>query len=311
MRLLITIGLSLGLLSSIAPRMVAQDQNPEWLELSPPGESFQVSMPNQTRAEIEKVGAVSGNRYTALTGIATYTVWSLTNANYRADQNTDTDAYLDATAELVWEGLLKPAREQLDEKDRRFARMTYVRELPPEGLPGREYTLTIGDVTGTTEFFVAKEHLFVMLVMGKPGADLPRERFFASFKTSLSTATTAAQPQSRGGFGPGIAGSKSEAEDYNRIFSSKEVTSKARVLEKKEPTYTESARKFSVTGTVVLRCVFFKDGEVTNIRVIRKLPHGLTQNAIAAARAIRFTPASKDGQPVSMWMQLEYNFNLY
>ena len=310
MRLLLTIGFSLGLLLPIASQAVAQDQNPEWLELSPPGESFQVSIPNKTRVEIEKVGAVHGNRYTALTGIATYTVWSLTNANYRADLDTDTDAYLDATAELIWEGLLKSPRDQLDEKDRRLARMTYVRELPSKGLPGREYTLTIGDVTGTTEFLVAKEHLFVMLVMGKPGADWPTERFFASFKTSFSTDTTAAQPESGGGVGPGNAGSKSEAEDYNRIFSSKEVTSKARVLEKKEPTYTESARKFSVTGTVVLRCVFSKDGEVTNIHVMRKLPHGLTQNTIAAARAIRFTPASKDGHSVSMWMQLEYNFNL-
>ena len=25
----------------------------------------------------------------------------------------------------------------------------------------------------------------------------------------------------------------------------------------------------------------------------------------------KFVPATKDGHPVSMWMQLEYNFNLY
>ena len=312
MRVLFFIAFSLCSLGSIVPQAVAQDQNLEWLELSPPGESFQLLMPNQPRMETENVGAVSGKRYVALTGIATYTIWSITNANYRADQNADTDAYLDGTAELVWEGLLKPAREALDEKDRRFARMTYVRDLPPEGLPGREYTLTIGEVTGTTEFFVAKEHLYVLLVMSKPGADSPREKFFASFRVSSpSAASIPTKPQDGGGFGPGIAVRKSEGEDYNRIFSSKEVTSKARVLEKKEPTYTESARKFSVTGTVVLRCVFSKDGEVTNIHVVRKLPHGLTQKAIAAALAIRFTPASKDGQPVSMWMQIEYNFNLY
>src|SRR2546423_7381262 len=169
MRLLVTIGFSLCFVSSIAPRAIAQYQNPEWIEVSPAGESFHVSMPNQPKVDAEKVGAVSGHRYVALTGVATYTIWSITNTNYRTDQ--DPDAYLDATAELLWEGLLKSAREQLNDKDRRLARMTYVRESPPEGLPGREYTLTVGDVTGTTEFFVAREHIYVLLVMGNQGGD--------------------------------------------------------------------------------------------------------------------------------------------
>jgi len=52
-------------------------------------------------------------------------------------------------------------------------------------------------------------------------------------------------------------------------------------------------------------------GSVTNISTIRGLPDGLTERAIAAAKIIKFTPAMKDGHPVSMWMQLEYNFNLY
>jgi len=41
------------------------------------------------------------------------------------------------------------------------------------------------------------------------------------------------------------------------------------------------------------------------------LPFGLTEQAIAAARQIKFVPAVKDGRPVSVFMQLEYNFNLY
>lgn len=308
MRLLVTIGFSLCLLLAIGSRAIAQYPNPEWIDVTPFGDPFQVSMPNQPRVETEHVGTVSGNRYVTLTGSARYTIWSLTNANYRSDQQTDTDAYLDATAELVWEGLLKSAREELDEKDRRLAHMGYVRELPAAGLPGREYTLTIGNSTGTTEFFVAREHIFVMLVMGKPGEDWPREKFFASFRTSLATKPSTSIPM-QPGFG--VAPASVDETDGNRIFSGREVTQKARVLEKKEPTYTEMARKFGTQGTVVLRAVFSKDGEVTNIQVVRKLPHGLTQNAVAAARAIRFTPAMKDGQPVSMWMELQYNFNLY
>lgn len=110
-----------------------------------------------------------------------------------------------------------------------------------------------------------------------------------------------------GGGGPGGPGGG----DYNRIFSGREVSSKARVLSKPEPQYTEDARKNQITGTVVLRAVFTSGGQVTGIRAVSGLPYGLTERAIAAARQIRFTPATKDGRPVSMYIQLEYNFNLY
>jgi TonB family protein len=59
-----------------------------------------------------------------------------------------------------------------------------------------------------------------------------------------------------------------------------------------------------------LRCIFAADGRVRNIKVIKGLPNGLTERAIEAARLIKFIPATKDGKPVSMWMQLEYNFDL-
>jgi len=94
-------------------------------------------------------------------------------------------------------------------------------------------------------------------------------------------------------------------------LSSREVTTKTRVLSKPEPSYTEAARRAGVQGTVVLRAVFSADGEVKSVRVGQALPFGLTTAAIEAAHRIKFTPATKDGQPVSMFIQLEYNFNLY
>ncbi len=111
-----------------------------------------------------------------------------------------------------------------------------------------------------------------------------------------------------GGGGPGGGGGGT---DYNKVFSGKDVTSKARILSKPEPQYTEDARKNQVTGTVVLRAVFSSNGQVTSIRAVSGLPYGLTERAIAAARMIKFTPATKDGHNVSMHFQLEYNFNLY
>ncbi len=86
---------------------------------------------------------------------------------------------------------------------------------------------------------------------------------------------------------------------------------RSHILSKPEPQYTEEARQNQVTGTVVLRAVFTSSGEVSDIRAISGLPFGLTERAVAAARQIKFAPATKDGHPVSMYIQLEYNFNLY
>ena len=95
------------------------------------------------------------------------------------------------------------------------------------------------------------------------------------------------------------------------ILSGRETSQKARVLSKPEPSYTEAARRAGVTGKIVLRAIFSSDGEVKSLRVSQALPFGLTTAAIQAARRIKFTPAMKDGTPVSMYIQLEYNFNLF
>jgi TonB family protein len=108
----------------------------------------------------------------------------------------------------------------------------------------------------------------------------------------------------------GSSGNNPNPNDPDRVYNPSEVT-RARVLFKPEPQYTEQARKDNITGTVILRVVFSRTGEVTNIRAMQSLQGGLTEKAIAAARQIRFVPATRNGQPVSMYMQLEYNFNLY
>jgi TonB family protein len=109
----------------------------------------------------------------------------------------------------------------------------------------------------------------------------------------------------------GSRGSNPNEDDGNRVFPPREVSTRPRVISKPEPQYTEQARRDQITGTVVLRVVFSSSGDVTNINALQKLGGGLTEKAIAAARQIRFVPASRNGHAVSMYMQLEYNFNLY
>ena len=86
---------------------------------------------------------------------------------------------------------------------------------------------------------------------------------------------------------------------------------KPTILYKEKAKYTEEARQNKVQGTVVLNVIFTADGRITNIRTVRGLPDGLTEKAIEAAQRIRFQPATKNGQAVSVRGNLEFTFNLY
>lgn len=114
-----------------------------------------------------------------------------------------------------------------------------------------------------------------------------------------------------GGGGSGGGNGSAPPVDYNKVFSGKEVTRKAVVLNKPEPQYTEEARKNQIMGTVTLKIVLAANGQVTNIRSISGLPNGLTEKAIEAAHLIKFTPAMKDGRPVSQYTNIQFVFTIY
>jgi TonB family protein len=96
-----------------------------------------------------------------------------------------------------------------------------------------------------------------------------------------------------------------------RIYASSEGITRALITFKPEPGFTTEARNANIRGLVRLRVVLGSDGRVRHIFVLRRLTHGLTEKAIAAARQIKFKPATLGGQPVSQFVVLEYNFNIY
>jgi TonB family protein len=86
---------------------------------------------------------------------------------------------------------------------------------------------------------------------------------------------------------------------------------KPKITYREKAKYTEEARYSLTHGTVVLNVIFRSDGRISDIRVVRGLPDGLTEKAIEAAVKIRFEPAIKDGQPVSVRLNLEFKFQMY
>jgi len=91
------------------------------------------------------------------------------------------------------------------------------------------------------------------------------------------------------------------------------VTSSLRpkITYREKAKYTEEARDNVTHGTVALSVVFRSNGSISDIKVVIGLPYGLIQSAIEAARKVRFEPAIKDGQPVSVRGILEFTFHLY
>ena len=83
------------------------------------------------------------------------------------------------------------------------------------------------------------------------------------------------------------------------------------IIRKPKASYTDNARSLGVSGTVRLVVLLGANGTVLNILKIKGIGYGLDEQAIRAARQIRFVPKTKDGKPVSSVVTIEYGFSVY
>jgi TonB family protein len=109
-----------------------------------------------------------------------------------------------------------------------------------------------------------------------------------------------------GGVGPGRGGGFGGG-----VFKVGGGVSAPKVLFSPDPDYSEEARKAKYQGVCVLWLIVGPDGRPRDIRVARTLGMGLDQKAVEAVRQWKFEPAMKDGQPVSVQINVEVNFRLY
>jgi TonB family protein len=103
-----------------------------------------------------------------------------------------------------------------------------------------------------------------------------------------------------------------ETDPARKLYSSSsDNLARSVITYKPEPGFTEEARRANISGVVRLRAVLSFNGQVEHILVLKRLSHGLTERAVEAARRIKFKPATINGLPVSQYIVLEYNFNIY
>jgi TonB family protein len=178
------------------------------------------------------------------------------------------------------------------------------RELSLSGFSGREYSYKEEGKVGTEQFFATEERLYRFFARGATAEHPGVKQFFASIALGQNQEGI----QIPDGIGEPL---QTNTDLKEKVYSGRDVDKKIKLQKYPYPDYTDEAKSNKVRGVVVLRVVFTSDGRVTNIQVLQALPGGLTERAIEAAKKIKFIPATKDGRFVSMWMQLEYNFNLY
>jgi TonB family protein len=78
-----------------------------------------------------------------------------------------------------------------------------------------------------------------------------------------------------------------------------------------ESTFWLAALTGKYQATVILWLVIDRDGLPTHIRVQRPAGMGLDEEAFDSVRTWKFEPATKDGRPVPVMINVEVNFKLY
>jgi TonB family protein len=84
-----------------------------------------------------------------------------------------------------------------------------------------------------------------------------------------------------------------------------------KILSKPKPGYTDSARTNGKQGTIVLAVLFGANGRIEATLVLKRLGYGLDEQAMSAARRIKFEPKTVDGKPVPVVKMVEYSFAIY
>ena len=77
-----------------------------------------------------------------------------------------------------------------------------------------------------------------------------------------------------------------------------------------QPQYTEIARKARIQGVVIVQAIIDREGNVTNVKVLKGLPMGLEEAAVEAIKQWKFKPATLNGKPVTVYFNLTVNFKL-
>ena len=160
----------------------------------------------------------------------------------------------------------------------------------------------------------AKRFLRNLQIAGRPisgaGADYDETPQAALKETAGTAASNRTGSGPEFGIGPVNRGTTLSGTRPSTIASAGD-TQNIKILSKPRASYTDFARTYHISGTITMRITLLASGEIGEVTPVNRLPFGMTGQAIAAAKAITFEPAQKNGVPFTKMITVQYGFTIY
>jgi len=329
------------LAGSVSVAAQANATTAEWVMLSPEGEEFSISMPRESTSDageqtyhkmvLKTRLYLAAQKSGPVLAVASLSGIKSNPALYTEFQrmNSYVDAFKDWFPEKIGRKAAVPKLVLLGSKTL-------------NGNEGREYRMTIGDLSGIVEVYATRKRFYAVAVLNTKKDQELQERFLSSFvlpeKSGEPTSTMARQPTMEAptvtpvapqANKPATDGQKTEpgaeapsnetkpgenSETQNTPGSQKRAPISGGVLNGKalylpRPDYPAEAQAAKASGTVVIQVTIDEQGAVVSAHAVSG--HPLLQAAcVSAARQARFSPTTLMGEPVKVTGVITYNFVL-
>ena len=303
---------------------------PDWETLRPEGEEFSVLMPKGSTFESSKEPyhkmELNTRMYISsrLPG-PVFAVVSLSGIKSNPALYTEMqriNSYVDAFKILFAPKVRKDA----------IAKLTLVGEKTLQGNAGREYRITIADLSGTAHVFATRKRFYSIVYLNTKKEEAVQEQFLSSFvlpekvngpPESVASAAPA-PPSATLSADPALTeaappkpndDADTRKHDPSRTANTPEQGPRpisggvlnGKAISLPAPEYPAIAKQAKASGAVAVQVTIDESGAVIAAHAVSGHPL-LQASAVAAARQARFSPTLLMGEPVKVNGVIVYNF---
>jgi TonB family protein len=305
----------------------------DWETLRPEGEQFSVLMPKGSTFESSKEPyhkmELNARMYISNRPAGpVFAVVSLSGIKSNPALYTEMqriNSYVDAFKSLFPPKVRKDA----------VAKLTLVGEKNLQGNPGREYRMTLADLSGTAQVFATRKRFYSIVYLNTKKDEAIQEQFLSSFVLpekidtlpEVAATETPLNPPASGSEAPPTKPNNDDTdpkadprgdlkrEEPNRSLSAAEGgrapvsggVLNGKALSLPAPEYPAIAKQAKASGAVAVQVTVDENGSVVAAHAVSGHPL-LQAAAVAAARMAKFSPTLLMGEPVKVNGVIVYNF---